>query len=354
MHASVDSLSDTKIKVGTSEPLVDVRGLRVQFAVRGTLGRRRGVLRAVDDVSFRIDVATTLGLVGESGCGKTSLARAMVRLIPATGGSVRIAGTDVLTADRKTLRSLRRDMQIVFQDPYGSLDPRMPIERIIGEPLEIHRVARGREIRERVAELLERVGLATADAHRYPHELSGGQRQRVAVARAIALHPKFVVCDEPVSALDVSIQAQILNLLHDLQRDLGLTYLFITHDLAVARHVSDQLAVMYLGKIVETAPAAEALDRPQHPYTAALRAAVPLPDPNTRPEPTRPIGEPPDPVNPPAGCAYHPRCPHTTDRCRRETPRLQFAPGCGPRHLVACHHPENLRSNNDDSYCPER
>ena len=326
--------------------LLKVRDLRTYFPVRrGPLGRSVAYVRAVDGVSLDIEGGTTLGLVGESGCGKTTVGRTILRLAQATSGHVWFEDSDVLAASRTILRRLRRNMQIVFQDASGSLNPRMTVGRIVGEPLTLHGVARGTKWRECVATLLARVGLRPADADRYPHELSGGQRQRVGIARAIALNPKFVVCDEPVSALDVSIQAQILNLLNDLKRELGLTYLFIAHDLSVVEHFSDRVAVMYLGKIVEIAGAAELYVRPRHPYTIALLSAVPEPDPHRRPEHIVVTGDVPSPIDPPPGCAFHPRCPVATDHCRRVTPSLQGRAFLPVGHLVACHRVDETGSS---------
>lgn len=325
--------------------LVKVRELRTFFPIRrGVVGRVTGYVRAVDGVSFEIAGGTALGLVGESGCGKTTVGRSILRLIDPTGGDVWFDGVDVRLASKTVLRRLRRDMQIVFQDTSGSLNPRMTIGRIVAEPLAVHDVAQGRRRRELVATLLARVGLRTADADRYPHELSGGQRQRVGIARAIALNPKFVVCDEPVSALDVSIQAQILNLLGDLKRELGLTYLFIAHDLAVVEHISDRVAVMYLGKIVEIADSVDLYSRPQHPYTMALIGAVPDPDPTKQRKRMVLAGDVPSPADPPGGCAFHPRCPFTTEECRLVTPPLQEHPDSSAGHLVACHHVDKIRA----------
>ncbi len=326
-------------------PLVQVRDLRTYFPARpGGFKAGKHVLRAVDGVSFEISPGTTLGLVGESGCGKTTVGRTLLRLVEAIGGSVRFDGVDVLAARRGALRRLRRDMQIVFQDPFGSLNPRMTVERIVAEPLDVHGVGTVRQRRGRVAELLGRVGLRGEDARRYPHEFSGGQRQRIGIARAIALNPRFIVLDEPVSALDVSIQAQILNLLNDLRKELGLTYLFIAHNLAVVRHFSDRVAVMYLGKIIEVADAADLYARPRHPYTMALLSAVPEPDPARRRERSPVVGEPPSPLSPPNGCAFHPRCPFATEECRRMTPPLQSEPGLSMGHLVACHHAATIHT----------
>jgi oligopeptide/dipeptide ABC transporter ATP-binding protein len=332
------------------DSLLDVRDLHVHIPVhRGPLRRVMGRIRAVDGVSLRIAQGTTLGLVGESGCGKTTLARAILRLVPASSGIVRFAGVELFTAAAATLRGLRRRMQIVFQDPVDSLDPRMTVERIIGEPLAIHRTAAGHERRRRVAEMMERVGLSPQQMNRYPHEFSGGQRQRIGIARALVLQPELVICDEPVSALDVSVQSQIINLLSDLQSDLGLTYLFIAHNLAVVKHVADRVAVMYLGKIVEIAPAQQLYDHPRHPYTMALLAAVPQPDPGQRRERPALAGDVPSPLSPPAGCAFHPRCPYATDQCRSVAPTLDTNAGDGGEHFVACHHAGEVASPNGAS-----
>ncbi len=292
--------------------LVEVRNLSTYFPIRkGILSRTVGYVKAVDGVSFDVRAGKTLGLVGESGCGKTTVGRTLLRLIPATGGSVRFNGSDFFAPRGEELRKLRKKMQIVFQDPVSSLNPRMTIGNIIGEPIEVHKIAFGREKNELVASLLQRVGLDPAYAVRYPHEFSGGQRQRIGIARALALSPDFIVCDEPVSALDVSIQSQILNLLDDLQKERGIAYLFIAHNLAVVEHFSDEVAVMYLGRIVEKARAEELYRNPKHPYTQSLLSAVPEPDP--RPKKKRIVlsGEVPSPSNPPTGCAFHPRCPLT-------------------------------------------
>ncbi|MBH05737.1 MAG: peptide ABC transporter substrate-binding protein [Phycisphaeraceae bacterium] len=290
-------------------PLLDVRGLKTYFPIkRGLLKHTVGHLKAVDDVSFQIHCGETLGLVGESGCGKSTVGRSILRLIEATEGSVNFNGVDVFSADRNLLRTMRRQMQIIFQDPVGSLNPRMTVGRIIGEPLTVHRLMPRSKIRERVALLLQKVGLLPQHAGRYPHEFSGGQRQRIGIARALALEPKFIVCDEPVSALDVSIQSQILNLLDQLQQDLGLSYLFIAHNLAVVEHFCDRVAVMYLGRLVETADRNTLYARPAHPYTRALISAAPHPDPNRHHKRIVMTGEVPSPRNPPHGCTFHPRC----------------------------------------------
>src|SRR5712692_7435718 len=318
-------------------PLLEVRHLVKHFPVGGGfLGRGAGLVRAVDDVSFTIRRGETLGLVGESGCGKTTTGRAILQLERATSGQVLFEGRDLTTLDEVELRDVRRRMQVIFQDPYGSLNPRMTVGQMLAEPLAVHGIVRESAGRAaRVRELLERVGLLPQHAFRYPHELSGGQRQRVGIARALAMEPRLIVCDEPVSALDVSIQAQIINLLEDLQRELGLTYLFIAHDLAVVRHLSDRIAVMYLGKIVEIADRRALYEDPRHPYTKALLAAVPIPDPELEAKRERVVlgGEVPSPLNPPSGCVFHPRCPIAIDRCPLEVPELrEVAPG----HWAAC------------------
>jgi oligopeptide/dipeptide ABC transporter ATP-binding protein len=317
-----------------NEPLLQVRDLKTHFTVRGgTLGRRPARVRAVDGVSFEIRRGETLGLVGESGCGKSTLGRTVLRLIEPTSGSIRFGGRELVDLPAPQLRSLRRRMQLIFQDPYASLNPRMTVREIVGEGLAIHRIGPRAERDRRVAQLLEKMGLGRDVADRYPHEFSGGQRQRIGIARALALEPDFIVADEPISALDVSIQAQIVNLLVELQREMGLTYLFIAHDLKIVEYVSDRVAVMYLGRIVELASAADLYRRPTHPYTRALLSAVPVPDPERRRERMILRGDVPSPMDPPAGCPFHPRCPWAFDRCRRETPPLYDV---GGGHVVAC------------------
>jgi oligopeptide/dipeptide ABC transporter ATP-binding protein len=294
----------------------------------------------VNDVTLSIAEGETVGLVGESGCGKTTLSRAIMRLIDTTDGSIRFRGKDVTNAGRREIEPLRREMQMVFQDPFASLNPRKRIGQIIGMPLRLHGTERA-AVEDKVRGLLGRVGLHPEHINRYPHEFSGGQRQRIGVARALALEPRLIVLDEPVSALDVSVQAQIINLLDDLQDDFRLTYLFVAHDLSVVRHVSDRIAVMYLGKLMELSPAEELYTKPIHPYTSALLSAIPIPDPeeNRRRERLVVSGEPPNPIQPPSGCVFHPRCPRATDVCRTVEPPLARYPN---GHLAACHHPINV------------
>ena len=314
--------------------LLEVRDVRVHFAQpRGFLRRGAATVKAVDGVSFGIGEGETVGLVGESGCGKSTLGRAILRLIEPTSGEVKFAGTNLLALDRRQLRSKRRELQIVFQDPYSSLNPRMTVAQIIGEALDIHGLAAdGAARRKRIAELLEQVGLNAAHAERYPHEFSGGQRQRIGIARALAVSPKLIICDEPVSALDVSVQAQVVNLLQDLQAQLGLTYLFIAHDLAVVEHISQRVLVMYLGRIVESGAAEAVIRNPRHPYTKALIAAVPK---GRRMKEGDVLGgELPSPLNPPGGCPFHTRCPIAEARCRVEVPAVKEVEG---GHRVACH-----------------
>lgn len=311
------------------EQLVEVRGLVKHFAVENS----DDVVRAVDGVSFEIFRGETLGLVGESGCGKSTVGRCLLRLIEPTAGEIKFEGRDVLSLGKTEMRALRREMQIVFQDPYASLNPRMKVGDIVGEPLVIHNVGTKQERRDRVAELLKKVGLDPDYRKRYSHEFSGGQRQRIGVARTLALNPKLIVADEPVSALDVSVQAQVVNLLQDLQKEFGLAYLFISHGLAVVEHISTRVAVMYLGRIVEVATAAELYASPLHPYTKALLSAIPIPDPKHKRERIVLQGDVPTPINPPSGCRFRTRCPIAIDECARIDPELrEIVPG----HTVAC------------------
>ena len=315
--------------------LVEARGLRKEYPVAtGFFGRSKLVVRAVDGVDLDIRAGETLGVVGESGCGKSTLGRCLLRLIEPTAGTVRFDGQDVLALGSADLRRMRRSMQILFQDPYASLNPRMRVGAIVAEGLEVHGLASGSEKRGRVEALLGQVGLSAEHYDRYPHEFSGGQRQRIGIARALAVGPRFIVADEPVSALDLSIQAQVLNLMSDLQEQMGLAYLFISHDLRVVEHISHRVAVMYLGKIVEQAPRESLYANPRHPYTRALLSAVPVPDPRRRATRTPLLGDVPSPLNPPSGCAFHPRCPYAEARCRTETPPLISGVG---GHAVACH-----------------
>jgi len=317
-----------------SAPLLQVRDLRKSFPVGGGGFGRRARLVAVDGVDLDVTSGETVGLVGESGCGKSTLARLALRLIEPDSGEIRFEDRDLRALGRRELRGMRRRMQIVFQDPFASLNPRMTAGETIAEGLRVHGLARGAERESRVAQLLEIVGLAPEHAGRYPHEFSGGQRQRIGIARALALEPRLIVADEPVSSLDVSIQAQILNLLLDLQRRFGLAYLFISHDLRVVRHLSRRVAVMYLGRIVEYGPADSLYGRPQHPYTEALLSAVPVPDPTTRHRRIVLSGDVPSPIAPPPGCPFHPRCPKAIARCATERPALREI---APQHVTACH-----------------
>jgi oligopeptide/dipeptide ABC transporter ATP-binding protein len=321
--------------------LLEVEHVKQYFPIRkGLLNRVHGHVHAVDDVTFDLAEGETLGLVGESGCGKTTLSRTIMRLIDPTDGRIEFQGKDITHIGRGEMRPLRSKMQMVFQDPFASLNPRKRVSQIIGGPLAMHGVPK-EEIGRRTADLLKRVGLSAEHANRFPHEFSGGQRQRIGIARALALEPKLIVLDEPVSALDVSIQAQIINLLDDLQEQYGLTYLFVAHDLSVVRHVSDRIAVMYLGRIMELSPSEELYTKPIHPYTAALLSAIPVPDPRRNRERERIVvgGEPPSPVDPPSGCVFHTRCPRARDICRTEVPRLSAYPG---GHVAACHFPLNV------------
>jgi oligopeptide transport system ATP-binding protein len=293
-----------------------------------------GYVYAVDDINFTLEKGETLGLVGESGCGKSTTGRTILRLIEPTDGMIAFEGQDITHLDKSAMRALRREMQIIFQDPYASLNPRMTVGSIIGEPLEIHKIAKGSEKEERVASLLQKVGLRAEDMRKYPHEFSGGQRQRIGIARALALNPKLIVCDEPVSALDVSIQAQVINLLEDLQAEFGLSYLFIAHNLNVVEHISDRVAVMYLGQIVELASDEELYKNPQHPYTEALLSAVPIPDPTVKKKRIILEGDVPSPINPPKGCHFHTRCMYKDKICEEVEPEFK---DIGGGHWVACH-----------------
>ena len=331
--------------------LLEVNGLKKYFPVRkGVLRRVVAHVKAVDNIDMYIKEGETLGLVGESGCGKTTTGRSILRLVEPTAGEVLFrpstkAGVaenttiDVAKASRRELKALRREMQIIFQDPYSSLNPRMTVGAIVGEPLLVHGMAKGQEREDRVRELLSAVGLKPDHMKRYPHEFSGGQRQRIGVARALALDPQLIVCDEPVSALDVSIQAQVLNLLEDLQSEFGLTYLFIAHDLSVVKHISDRVAVMYLGKIAELAETEKLFSDPKHPYTEALMSAVPVPDPDYKGERILLEGDVPSPVNPPSGCYFHPRCQYAQEICKTEAPAYR---DIGGEHFVTCHFADTL------------
>ncbi len=323
-----------KNMVNKGETLVEVNHLVKYFPVRaGLLQRVVNQVKAVDDVSFVVKKGETLGLVGESGCGKTTVGRSMLRLIEPTAGQVRFEGKDVLALKGRELKEVRRDMQIIFQDPYASLDPRVPIGESVMEGLHIHRIGTPRERMDIMMETLKKVGLEDYHARRYPHEFSGGQRQRIGIARALALRPSFIICDEPVSALDVSIQSQVLNILKDLQTEFGLTYLFIAHNLSVVEHVSDRVAVMYLGKMVELTSRDELYRNPMHPYTKALMSAIPVPNPRLKRQRVVLKGDVPSPLNPPKGCRFHPRCPVAIERCSQEEPQFLEV---SPDHWVAC------------------
>ncbi len=326
---------------GNNDVLISVRNLVKRFPIKGGLLQREvASVKAVSDVSFDIRRGETLGLVGESGCGKSTLGRAILRLIEPTSGQVFFKGQDITKLGATEMRKLRRNMQIIFQDPYASLNPRMTVEDILGEPLDIHHMCESKEHRrKRIVELLDLCGLRREAIARYPHEFSGGQRQRICIARALAVNPEFIVCDEPVSALDVSIQAQIVNLMQDLQKDLGLTYLFIAHDLKVVEHISNRVAVMYLGKIAEIADAEELYADPKHPYTRALLSAIPVPDPNHKKERIILRGDVPSPISPPRGCYFHPRCPIAQDNCRIDPPKLRdLRHAGGNQHEASCHY----------------
>ena len=343
MSSMAKSNSDQEVHAAAAtvtrkDAILRVENLKMYFPItKGVVLKRQiGSIRAVDDISFTVSKGETLGLVGESGCGKSTTGRAVLQLHRPTAGGVHFMGEDLTALDFRELRRVRREAQMIFQDPYASLNPRMTAGNIIGEPLRIHNLARGKARHERIHELLRLVGLDPAFADRYPHEFSGGQRQRIGIARALAVEPRFIVCDEPISALDVSIQAQIVNLLEELQDRLGLTYLFIAHDLSVVRHISDRVAVMYLGKIVESTTSGLLYARPLHPYTKALLSAVPIPDPTVERKRQRVIltGDVPSPVNPPTGCHFHPRCPFAQELCREQEPPLLSVES---NHQVACH-----------------
>jgi oligopeptide transport system ATP-binding protein len=325
-------------------PLLEIDHLVKHFPIKSgiLIDREVAKVQAVDDVSLTVNEGETLGLVGESGCGKSTLCRTLLQLLKPTSGSVRFEGRELVGLSRRDLRPLRREMQMIFQDPYASLNPRKRVGQIIGDPLHLQGLASGNDLKREVQELLDRVGLSAEHYNRFPHEFSGGQRQRIGIARALALKPKLIVADEPVSALDVSIQAQIINLLDDLQDEFKLTYIFVAHDLGVVRHVSDRIAVMYLGKIVETAPADQLYTNPVHPYSVALLSAVPIPDPreNEAREPLVIEGDVPSPVNPPSACRFHTRCPWATEICSEVEPPLE---PYGRGRIAACHHPQNVK-----------
>jgi len=329
--------------VTKGDPLLEVTDLVKHFPIKSgvVIDHEVARVRAVDGVSLTLHEGETLGLVGESGCGKSTLCRAILQLTQPTSGSVRFLGEELVGRSRRDLRPLRRQMQMIFQDPFASLNPRKRVGQIVGDPLELHGLARGAELKRRVQELLDRVGLNPEHYNRYPHEFSGGQRQRIGIARALALHPKLIVADEPVSALDVSVQAQIINLLKELQDEFGLSYLFVAHDLGVVRHVSDRVAVMYLGKVVENSATEDLYRKPIHPYTNALLSAVPIPDPKRNAARERLVlqGDVPSPIDPPPGCSFHTRCPWATEVCTTDEPALLERASA---HVAACHHPRNV------------
>jgi oligopeptide transport system ATP-binding protein len=318
-----------------TESLLEINALKKHFSIKkGFFSRIAGQVYAVDGISLKVAKGKTLGLIGESGCGKTTAGKTIMKILEPTAGEIRFKGRDITHHNRKQMKPLRRQMQILFQDPFSSLNPRHTVGDIVSGPLEIHNIARGKEKEERVTEILEKVGLSPYAMRRYPHEFSGGQRQRIGIARSLVVDPELIIGDEPVSALDVSIQAQVINLLQDLQEELGLTYIMISHDLGVIRHISNDIAVMYLGKIVEIAPRDDLYNTPLHPYTEALLSAVPIPDPAVSVKKIILTGDVPSPINPPAGCRFHPRCPRRFDRCPQEEPDLKIIDGV---RQVACH-----------------
>jgi oligopeptide/dipeptide ABC transporter ATP-binding protein len=332
---SVEEVVATRVCATSPAPIIAVEGLKKHFPVKkGLLRRTAGHVYAVDGVSFTIGEGETLGLVGESGCGKSTVARTVLRLVEPTSGTIRLNGHDITRLGKAALRPHRRQMQIIFQDPFSSLNPRMSAGDIVGEPLQVHGISGGKEKEERVAALFDQVGLRRLQMRSFPHEFSGGQRQRICIARALALNPKLIIGDEPVSALDVSIQAQVINLMMDLQREKNLSYLFIAHDLAVVEHISHRIAVMYLGKIVEYTDKQTLFTNPLHPYTEALLAAVPIPNPQLKRKKHLLQGDVPSPINPPSGCTFHTRCPYVEARCKIDVPALREV---SPSHLVACH-----------------
>ncbi|NSW51004.1 MAG: dipeptide ABC transporter ATP-binding protein [Anaerolineae bacterium] len=339
-------MSNELASINRDELLLEVKDLKKHFPIRkGVIRRSTGLVKAVDGVNLYVKKGETLGLVGESGCGKTTTGRTIIRLLDPTDGEIhfndpKIGWVDLAKMERKDLMQVRPHMQIIFQDPFSSLDPRMTVQRIVSEPLMINKLATGSELQDRVAELLRTVGMRPEYMSRYPHAFSGGQRQRIGIARALALNPKLIICDEPVSALDVSIQAQVLNLLEDLQQDLDLTYIFVAHDLSVVEHISDRVAVMYVGRLVELASTENLYYSPKHPYTEALMAAVPKPDPRKRDRPIKLPGEVASPANPPSGCYFHPRCRYAKDICSKETPPLKEV---APEHFAACHFAGELK-----------
>jgi len=323
--------------------LLKVNNLKQYFPIKGGfLGRTVNHVKAVDDISFEIYEGETVSIVGESGCGKSTTGRAILRLEEPTAGEVLFEDKNILSFNKSQMRKVRKDIQIIFQDPYASLNPRQTVVRIIEEAMEIQNIVPKKERRNRALEILETVGIAPYQADRYPHEFSGGQRQRIGIARALSVNPKLIICDEAVSALDVSIQAQVLNLLKKLQREFKLTYMFISHDLGVVRHISDRIIVMYLGKIVEIGDKKSLFENPQHPYTKALLSAIPVPDPDRQKDRIILKGDVPSPIDPPMGCRFHTRCPFATDRCKTETPELRTVENSGEQHLAACHYFEEI------------